>query len=187
MRTYSAKTSCVFRYTRERWGEFSNFANLPEPIVVNDIRFSTSEHLYQALKHATDSEAITRIAAAPSAYLAKRTATSIILPDPRAWNTHRINAMRWTLRIKRESNRELIDRILDDTGDRPIVEASARDDYWGAKPSRDGTHLGKNILGRLWMEVRQDTSTNAPSAAASYWHTRLHATWPLGILAPACP
>lgn len=35
-------------------------------------------------------------------------------------------------------------------GDRELVEDSWRDDFWGWGPNRDG----KNMLGKLWMELR---------------------------------
>lgn len=38
------------------------------------------------------------------------------------------------------------------TGDRELIEDSWRDDFWGWGPNRDG----KNMLGKLWMEVRAE-------------------------------
>ena len=40
--------------------------------------------------------------------------------------------MRWVLRLKREANAAEIDAVLASTGERPIVEVSTRDPWWGA-------------------------------------------------------
>jgi len=49
-----------------------------------------------------------------------------------------------------------------DTGDRPIVEESRRDDFWGAKPVDECTLVGMNVLGRLLMELREAVKTDEP-------------------------
>src|SRR5262249_37544484 len=42
------------------------------------------------------------------------------------------------------------------TGDRPIVEESKKDEFWGAKPVDSATLIGMNVLGRLLMELREE-------------------------------
>ena len=44
--------------------------------------------------------------------------------------------------------------LLAATGERPIVEVSTRDPWWGARPVAH-RYEGNNVLGRLWMELRQ--------------------------------
>ena len=44
------------------------------------------------------------------------------------------DVMRWVLRMKREANRTQIDAVLAATCERPIVEVSTRDPWWGARP-----------------------------------------------------
>ena len=61
--------------------------------------------------------------------------------------------MRWALRLKREANPAEIDALLAATRDRPIVGVSTRDPWWGARPVAD-LYEGRNVLGRLWMELR---------------------------------
>ena len=55
-------------------------------------------------------------------------------------------------------------RLLESTGDRPIVEESRRDDFWGAKPTGDHLLVGMNILGRLLMELRDKAREGGPEA-----------------------
>lgn len=66
--------------------------------------------------------------------------------------------MRWVLRQKLQH--PPFQRVLLETGDRPIVELSYKDQFWGAKPEG---HLlvGVNALGRLLMELRQEIRAGA--------------------------
>ena len=63
--------------------------------------------------------------------------------------------MRWCLRVKLAQNWEKFSELLLDTGDRPIVEESRKDNFWGAKPTDEFTLVGMNVLGRLLMELRE--------------------------------
>ena len=172
MRIYKPNAVCGFRFTREAWGEFSNFAPLAAPIAAGPWSFPTSEHLYQAAKFAAAPQVQHRIAAAPTAREAAaigRSTRSGIAPD---WNAQRVNAMRWVLRMKREANAAAIDAALARTGDRAIVEVSSRDPWWGAKPDGDA-YRGHNVLGRLWMELRQQLRDGDPAAQSTVWIARI--------------
>ena len=73
--------------------------------------------------------------------------------------------MRWALQVKLAQNWDKFGELLLLTGDRPIVEHSRRDPFWGAKPVDDETLVGTNALGRLLMELRksvQDGSLKKP-------------------------
>ena len=172
MRMYNRDEVCSFRFTRAAWGEFSNFAPLAVPIAAGPWSFPTSEHLYQAGKFGAAPAVQRRIARAPAA----REAAAIGRGeraglDPR-WNEQRVNVMRWVLRMKREANAADIDAALAATGDRAIVEVSTRDAWWGAKPVGDG-YRGHNVLGRLWMELRQQLRDGDPAARADAWTGRI--------------
>jgi len=172
MRSYNRDEACGFRFTREIWGEFSNFAPLAVPIDAGPWTFPTSEHLYQAAKFAAAPAVQRRIARAPTAReaaaIGRGEKTGL---DPR-WNAQRVAVMRWVLRMKRETNAAEIDAALAATGDRPIVEVSTRDPWWGAKPVGD-TWRGYNVLGRLWMELRQQLRDGDPAARAAAWTDRI--------------
>ena len=172
MRIYRREEVCGFRFTRESWGAFSNFAPLAVPIAAGPWTFATSEHLYQAAKFAAAPAVQQRIASAPTARAAAAIGrgTSAGL-DPR-WNAQRVNVMRWVLRMKREANPTLIDAALAATGERPIVEVSTRDAWWGAKPA-GGSYRGANVLGRLWMELRQQLRDGDPASRAAAWTGRI--------------
>src|SRR5690606_24814424 len=67
------------------------------------------------------------------------------------WDRVKVDIMRDILRAKAEQH-EYVRRKLLATGDRELIEDSWRDDFWGWGPNRDG----KNMLGRLWMEIRAE-------------------------------
>ena len=52
--------------------------------------------------------------------------------------------------------------MLAATGERPIVEVSTRDPWWGARPVAE-RYEGSNVLGRLWMELRQHVRDGDPA------------------------
>ena len=169
-RSYKPDRVCGFRYTRAAWGEFSNFWPLPSPIEAGPWRFRTSEALYQAAKFPRLPDVQERIARAPTTRAAKTIGRSHpIQPD---WNAQRVNAMRWVLRMKYEANARRIDEVLARSGDRPIVEVSAHDPFWGAR-SVGECYLGCNALGRLWMELRQQLRNADPLARSGAWVGRV--------------
>ncbi len=64
--------------------------------------------------------------------------------------------MRWCLRVKLAQYYDEFGTLLLSTMDKPIVEQSRKDDYWGAKVSSDDeTLIDQNVLGRLLMELRE--------------------------------
>lgn len=176
MRTYRADEACGFRFSRAEWGEFSNFYPLPAPIPTGPWLFPTSEHLYQAAKFPTAPDVQARIAAAPTAREAARIGRDKTLPADPGWTEQRIDVMRWVLRLKLETHPELIGPVLERTGERPIVEISNRDPFWGAAIDKrpDGAlYRGRNALGRLWMELRQQRRDSDPLAASQNWLCRI--------------
>ena len=153
------------------WGAFSNFQPLPVPIAAGPWTFAASESLYQACKFAVRPDVQQRIAEAPTAREAADIGRTPGLGIDPGWNAQRVDVMRWVLRLKREANEAEIDALLAATGDRPIVEVSARDAWWGAKPVA-GRYEGNNVLGRLWMELRQQLRDGDAAARSGSWVDR---------------
>lgn len=67
------------------------------------------------------------------------------------WDAVRVDIMRGILLAKVDQH-EYVRRKLLATGERELVENSWRDDFWGWGPNGDG----QNMLGKLWMEIRQE-------------------------------
>ncbi len=76
------------------------------------------------------------------------------------WEKVRVSIMRWCLRVKLAQNWHKFHDLLLATEDRPIVEESRKDAFWGAKPIDNESLVGMNILGRLLMELREDLCGN---------------------------
>ena len=172
MRVYAKEHACAFRLTREAWGELSNFHPLAAPIEGGPFRFATSEALYQAAKFGARPDVPRRIAEAPTPREAAAIGRTPGLGIDPVWNAQRVDVMRWVLRRKREANRAAIDAVRAATGERPIVEVSTRDPWWGARPVA-GRYEGRNVLGRLWMELRHQLREHDPAADASAWTGRI--------------
>lgn len=102
--------------------------------IADDIRFAPSAH--EAFKIAQEHKTLQR-------------------PD---WNDVKVRIMRNILGAKANQH-EYVRRKLLATGDRELIEDSWRDDFWGWGPNRDG----RNMLGKLWMEIR--TELRAAAAA----------------------
>jgi len=154
VRTYRVTACVIFKKTNERFGGLSNMA-AGFPLQVNGIDIRTSEALYQACRFPHKPEVqwlIIRERSPMTAKMKGKPYRGETRPD---WDQTRVNIMRWCLRVKLAQNSQKFSSLLLVTGDRPIVEESRRDDFWGAKPAGDGTLVGMNVLGRLLMELRE--------------------------------
>jgi predicted NAD-dependent protein-ADP-ribosyltransferase YbiA (DUF1768 family) len=69
----------------------------------------------------------------------------------------RVPIMWWCLRVKLACHLRNFTRHLLFTRDRPIVEDSARDAFWGAKAVQGNAELlrGQNVLGRMLVLLRE--------------------------------
>ena len=180
MRVYAKEHACAFRFTREAWGELSNFHPLAAPIAADPFLFATSEALYQAAKFGARPDVQQRIAEATTPRKAAAIGRTPGLGIDPGWNAQRVDVMRWVLRMKHEADRAGIDAVLAATGERAIVEVSTRDPWWGARPVAN-RYEGRNVLGRLWMELRHQLRENDPVAGAGAWTARIR----VGCLADA--
>lgn len=186
----STDTTVYFYDVKDPYYEFSNFHNAP--FELHGKKWKTTEHYFQAAKFAdgypANVEYIELIRACntpgkcftlarqkkkggfagkytidPKNKTDTRTLNQII--DEYAtraiirkdWEQVKIDIMKECLLAKFTQNAKLKQLLLS-TGESTIVEDSPRDDFWGI-----GKHkTGKNMLGKLLMEVRsvlKDTST----------------------------
>jgi type I restriction enzyme S subunit len=153
---YKATESCIFRKTKELYGGLSNMAS-GFPLKVNGVHILTSEAIYQACRfpHLPDvQEKIIKEKSPMSAKMVGKPHRSNSRLD---WDDTRIKIMRWCLKVKLAQNFFEFGKLLESTFDKPIVEDSSKDDFWGAiKDKQDeNTLIGTNALGRLLMELRQ--------------------------------
>lgn len=129
------------------FGCFSNFA--PYPIQVDGKQWPTSEHYFQAQKF-EDREHQEAIRKTKSPMIAARMGRDRKKPLRHDWESVKVEVMRRAVRAKFTQHEDIY-RILLSTGDARIVEHTENDSYWG--DGGDGS--GKNMLGRILMEIRE--------------------------------
>lgn len=154
-RTYFRSDVVLVHKTKDAFGGLSNMAG-GFPLVVNGIRIPTTEALYQACRFPSLPDVQRDIIAQHSPMTAKMKSKPHRELTRGDWESVRFKVMRWCLRVKLAQHYNEFGRLLLATQDRPIVELSRKDDYWGTKLQRDEeTLVGQNVLGRLLMALRQ--------------------------------
>lgn len=153
-RTYDRASSVVFLKTDEPFGGLSNMAG-GFLLRVNGLRILTLEALYQACRFPHRPEVQALIIEQKSPMTAKMKSKPYRHDSRPDWDQVRVKIMRWCLRVKLAQNWHAFSELLLETGERPIVEESWKDAFWGAKATDDGTLVGMNVLGRLLMELRE--------------------------------
>lgn len=156
LRTYIRSEVVVVYKTKDEFGGLSNMSS-GYPLRINGVRILTTEALYQSCRFPHMPEVQREIIGQHSPMTAKMKSKPHRKNSRPDWDVVRYKVMRWCLRVKLAQNYEEFGRLLLATRDRPIVEQSRRDDYWGAKLAGDADHIlvGENVLGRLLMELRE--------------------------------
>lgn len=174
LRTYVRSEVVVVYKTKEAFGGLSNMAS-GYPLQINGIRILTTEALYQACRFPHMPEIQREIIGQHSPMTAKMKSKPYRKDSRSDWDEVRYKVMRWCLRVKLAQNYAEFGRLLLATHDRPIVEQSRKDDYWGAKLADElgETLTGQNVLGRLLMELREKLKEDTEE--------RLKSVPPLGI------
>lgn len=137
-----------FYKVNEAYGEFSNFA--PYPITLKGKTWPTSEHYFQAQKF-TGTEREEEIRLAARAMIAARMGRGRDWKLRDDWEQVKDDIMREAVRAKFTQHPQLRSLLLA-TGDAEIIEHTTNDNYW----ADGGDGSGKNMLGRILMEVREE-------------------------------
>lgn len=154
-REYENVESCTFRKTKEKYGGLSNMC-AGYPLEVNGVHIRTSEALYQACRFPHLPEVQEVIIEQKSPMTAKMKSRKHTEKSRSDWKNIRVSVMRYSIAVKLAQNFSKFGRLLESTAEKPIVEESRKDGFWGAKKSEDGSTLeGVNALGRLLMELRE--------------------------------
>jgi type I restriction enzyme S subunit len=106
---------------------------------VNGVAIRTSEALYQACRFPHLPDVQHKIINEHSPMTTKMRVKPFRKDSRPDWDTVRVKIMRWSLRVKLAQNWREFGRLLLATGDRPIVEQSRKDDFWGAKVAEEGS------------------------------------------------
>lgn len=161
--TYDIEQCSVFCKVKQEFGGFSNMSH-DFQVNINGVLMKNTEALYQACRYpdliAVQQAIITQHSGMGSKMKSKRYAA-----QTRAdWLDVRVAVMEWCIRIKLAQNFERFGALLESAGDKPIVELSRRDSFWGAKLTSTGTLVGQNVLGKLLSAIRDEYVSATPEA-----------------------
>jgi type I restriction enzyme S subunit len=160
-RTYKVSETASFLRTSEAFGGFSNM-HAGFPFKVGEIDIPSTENYYQAMRFPRIPDFQRRIISEPKPMLSKRMTYSRVKDSRKDWFDVNIALMRHSLRLKYGHHPDEIQELFKQADGKPIVEISSRDDFWGT--FRKGEVLvGQNILGRLWMELRDEVKDHDPA------------------------
>lgn len=137
----------IFFYEHEFY-VFSNFSSFK--LEWKGYDWMTSEHAYHSEKF-SDDEIIEKLKKARSAHDAMEVAYANKDKYRKDWDEVKLGIMKEILRAKVAQHPYVKKKLLQ-SGHKELVEDSWRDDFWGWGPNKDG----KNHLGKLWMEVREE-------------------------------
>jgi ribA/ribD-fused uncharacterized protein len=155
---YPAEQTIGFTSTAAEWGIFSNFAKTP--MVVNGIEFACVEQLYHYIRLNKEAERAEYLKVSPGMALKMKAKAFKKRGVERAdWREIAVDVMRFCLNHKYQASAEFR-KALADSGSKYIVEDESnrkkRPDSWGAVlDTVTNEYYGKNIMGRLLMELRE--------------------------------
>jgi ribA/ribD-fused uncharacterized protein len=172
----SDKVLCF--YSKGEYPQFSNFYLSEMEIktyqgrnsdgtkkIIKVEEYASVEHYFQimkALEFDPDGEALKQMGNHLTCAQIKSLGRKVGNFDARVWNIRRRFHMRDALALKFWQNPELRKMLLD-TGDAVLAEASPRDTFWGIGYSKSNPKAhdpaawrGKNVLGNMLMYLRED-------------------------------
>ena len=134
-------------------GEYAFLSNFYfSPMIIDNVVYTTNEHYFQAMKSLNPKER-QAIALAPTPGKAKRLGRKVSLRKD--WEDIKEEVMLTGLRHK-FSNPELRKKLLA-TGNEELIEGTTwHDNYWGICDCEACGGQGKNRLGKLLMQVREE-------------------------------
>lgn len=149
-----------FTGVKKAYGGFSNMS--PHPIVFEGKTYPTSEHLFQVLRFVAGSpirEEIRLIKSPMAAKIHAKNHVSQMLVVPQSDTD--LDNMRLCLQLKIDQHLEIRKMLLDSGTEEIVEDVSKRmrgsGPFWG-KGLVDGVWTGQNMLGVLWMELREKIS-----------------------------
>lgn len=154
MRLYNTHEVITLSKTNEAFGELSNMSS-SFPLFVNDIIIPSSEALYQAMRYSLFPKAQNEIIRQASPMTAKMISKKYDPYSRQDWELIKLKVMRWVMEIKLSQHWNKLAPILEETGNKAIVDLSYKDQFWGAKNIGNNQLEGTNALGRLWMDLRE--------------------------------
>jgi ribA/ribD-fused uncharacterized protein len=146
-------------------GPFSNWYESKYELTVDEdtIEFNCSEQQYMAAKALcfNDAESYNKIMESDDPRVQKAIGQKVKNYDDSVWAAARYDAMLLSVYLKFSQNKDL-QKILLDTGNKILCEASPFDIVWGIGMGADHPDIldqskwkGQNLLGEALMEIRE--------------------------------
>ena len=134
---------------RGKYFFLSNFYEVP--VTTEDgIKYSTSEHAYQAAKMEKKEDA-EKVRLAPTPAKAKSLGTE--LTPKKDWEKIKVGVMKDIVELKFFQNFTIYKKLLE-TGKAHLIEGNTwKDDFWGVYQGK-----GENHLGIILMQIRDEAS-----------------------------
>ena len=154
-RIYLKNEVVIFKSTKAKFGGLSNMAP-GYSIRVNDIIIPTAEALYQACRYPLFPAIQHEIIEQNSPMTAKMISRKYLKNTRQDWEDVKYSIMYWTLKVKLSQNFNKFSKVLKETDKKPIVELSNKDKDWAAVEVEKNQLKGKNALGRLLMQLREE-------------------------------
>lgn len=154
-RTYKKNEVITFSKTTGEFGGLSNMAP-GYSLFVNEINIANTEILYQACRFPLFPKIQEQIISQSNPMEAKEISRKHIEFTRQDWDVVKFDIMRWCLQVKLLQNFDKFSTLIINTNDIAIVEFSMKDNVWGAIPVGKDLLKGKNALGRLLMEIREN-------------------------------
>lgn len=159
-RSYIKSEVAAFLRTSDPFGGFSNM-HAGFPLCIAGLEAPATENYYQAMRFPHLPEFQAEILAETRPVPAKRLAYTRAGEAREDWFDVNIPLMRHALRLRYGHHPHAMTALFEQVEDRSIVETSSRDDFWGTF-EREGQLQGKNVLGRLWMELAAEVADHDP-------------------------
>ena len=138
-----------YRANEMPYGLFSNF-DTKHPIKVGGVTWPTTEHYFQAQKFVGTGH-VEAVRQAPKPRDAADMGRDRSRPLRKDWEQVKDDVMRDAIRAK-FTQHEDCKALLLNTGDAVLIEHTTNDSYW----ADGGDGNGKNMLGKILMEVRKE-------------------------------
>ena len=155
---YPAGQTVGFTTTKAEWGVLSNFAKTP--MLVNGVQFACVEQLYHYIRLSDEAERAAYLKLKPNMGLKMKAKAFAKRGVERAdWREIAVDVMRFCLNHKYQSSAEFRKALAESEGKYIVEDESNRrkkPDSWGAVlDATTHEYYGKNIMGRLLMELRE--------------------------------
>ena len=158
---YPVEQTVGFSKVDKEWGLLSNFAKTP--MVVNGVEFVYVEQMFHYIRLNSETERAEYLKVSPGMALKmKAKAFAKRGVERSGWKDIAVDVMRFCLNHK-YANSEAFRKELERSNGKYIVEDESnrhkRPDSWGAiLDTATNEYYGKNIMGRLLMELREKGS-----------------------------